>query len=110
MRQRLAAFLMAFCAVALIQGCASTQPAGRIATAGDARVQADVMRTIGMYESAMGGSPSPRLLAANPVSVQGKTVVEKWEVESKGQRVVYQVTLKPAPTGGVTFGVARMGP
>ena len=77
-------------------------------TGADAILQSDVMRMIGMFESADGGSKQPIFISASGASKSGTTVVEHWIVDSNGKKVTYEVTFTPSPRGGVDFGVARL--
>ncbi len=94
--------------IALIAaGCAVTpQPRGTVA---DAKLQADVMRMIGIYESAAGGDAQPKLLSANTVGKEGSSYIEHWDIDSNGKKITYEVKLVPSPRGGVDYGIARLG-
>lgn len=98
-------------ALMLLEGCATTQQstvAGSGATVADTRLQADVMRTISMYESAAGGSPSPRLISVENVGKEGATYIERWTIDSNGRNVTYSGKLTPSPRGGVDYAIARL--
>jgi hypothetical protein len=98
--------------LASLGGCASSPagPAPNLQTSADAKVQGDVMRMIGTYEGAAGGSDRPRLVSATHVRKQGATIAEHWVVESKGKNISYQVLLRPSPRGGTDYSVARISP
>lgn len=77
-------------------------------TGADAILQSDVMRMIGMFESAGGGSKQPIFISASGAGKSGTTVIEHWIVDSNGKKVTYEVTFTPSPQGGVDFRVARL--
>lgn len=100
-------------AAALIVAACAANPQGptasdNVQTVANAQLRADVMRSIGTYESALGGSRNPSLISAEPVSKNGTSHVERWVVDSNGKKAVYRVTLVPSPKGGVDFGVAKL--
>ena len=90
----------------IIAGCARTQQSG--GTVADARLQTDVMRMIGIFESAAGGSNQPKLISATNTGNTGSTVIENWVVDSNSKKVTYEVKLTPSPEGGVDFVVTRL--
>ena len=90
----------------IIAGCAATQQiSGSVA---NATLQSDVMRAIGTYESAMGGSDQPKLVSASSAGKTGSTFIEHWVVDSNGKKVTYQVKLIPSPQGGIDYGIVRL--
>lgn len=108
MRLILKVLPIAFVFIALIAaGCAvAPQSHGTVA---DAKLQSDVMRMIGIYESAAGGDAHPKLLSANTVGKEGSSYVEHWNIDSNGKKVTYEVKLAPSPRGGVDYGIVRLG-
>ncbi|RYY83065.1 MAG: hypothetical protein EOO15_22000 [Chitinophagaceae bacterium] len=99
-------------ATIIVAACANTSPgstsSGSIQTVANAQLRTDVMRSIGLYESATGGSRNPALISAESTGKAGASFIERWVVESNGKAVPYKVTLTPSPKGGVDFGIVRM--
>lgn len=91
-------------------GCASSLPptSAKNSTVADAQVQSDVMKIIGIYESAAGGSSSPRLVSANTIGMAGAVFIERWVINSNGKNITYSVELNQSPQGGVDYSIARL--
>jgi hypothetical protein len=94
--------------IALIAAGCTVAPQSR-GTVADAKLQSDVMRMIGIYESAAGGDAQPQFISANPVEKRGTSYIEHWDIDSNGKRVTYEVKLIPSPRGGVDYGIVRLG-
>jgi hypothetical protein len=103
----------AFCAL-IASGCAQTaQPDAtqvKATTLVDHRLGTDVLNMIGEYEQAAGRSRQPVLISAEFVGRDGPAYLERWVVNSNGQKVAYSVTLTPVPTGGVHYAAKRIDP
>jgi hypothetical protein len=84
----------------------STEP-GR-PTVADAPTRASVLRAIGAFESANGGSAQVSLVTVESLGKVNETWIERWTVESKGRRVPYSVKLRPGAAGGIDFDVQRL--
>lgn len=101
-------FPMALVFIALIVVSCTAIPQSR-GTVADAKLQADVMRMIGIYESAAGGDAQPKFISANTVGKMGTSYIEHWDIDSNGKKVTYEVKLIPSPRGGVDYGIVRLG-
>jgi hypothetical protein len=89
-------------------GTAPSTQSSNLQTSADAQVQDDVMRMIGTYEAAAGGSNKPRLLSVTAIGKRGNAISERWVVESNRKSITYQVLLVPSPKGGTDYSIARI--
>lgn len=99
-----------FCAIILFAACASNVQQKSVSgqgTVADERLQGDVMQMISTYESAAGGSNSPRLISTESLGKEGETYIERWVVESNGISIPYSVKLTPSSRGGVDYAIVR---
>ena len=102
---------LAVAVAALVAGCAADHP--RLTpssepgkpTVADARTRPDVLRSIGVFELANGGSPSPMLLGVESLGRSGETWIERWTVSRNGRRVPYSVKLRPGTGERIDFDV-----
>lgn len=99
----------------MLSGCASTpqEVANQdINTVAKPQLQRDVIKMIGIYESALGGSRVPKIVKVEHIDTKQENgvvqlVKERWVVDSNGQPISYLVDFIPSPTGGTDFGVTR---
>lgn len=99
-----------FCAIIFFAACASNVQQKSVSgqgTVADERLQGDVMQMISTYESAAGGSNSPRLISTESLGKEGETYIERWVVESNGNSIPYSVKLTPSSRGGVDYAIVR---
>ncbi len=81
-----------------------------IQTSASPTLHAAILRGIGRNEAGRGRKAQPKLLAAGPLGKRGTTVVERWIVDSGGERVAYNVDLSPVAGGGTSISIQRVGP
>lgn len=82
-----------------------TIPTSQIVTVADAKLKADVLKMIGLYESVAGGSRTPTLISVKSNGQKGNTYYEDWTVLRGSQLVTYPVNFTASPKGGVNFGL-----
>ena len=100
-------------AVALVVGCAGRPPLAPSSepgkpTVADAHTRLEVLRSIGVFELAAGGSPSPMLLGVESLGRSGETWIERWTVSRNGRRVPYSVKLRAGAGGRIDFDVEQL--
>ena len=103
----------AFVIVVLATGCASRIPLAPSSdpgkpTVADLRTRAEVLRSIGVFESADGGSATPALVAVESLGRSGETWIERWTISSNGRRVPYSVKLRAGSGERIDFDVQRL--
>jgi len=96
--------------VALVVACAGRAPLVPSSepgkpTVADARTRSEVLRSIGVFEMANGGSPSPMLLGVESLGRSGETWIERWTVSRLGRRVPYSVKLRAGAGERIDFDV-----
>jgi len=97
-------------AAALLAACAGRPPLAPSSepgkpTVADARTRPEVLRSIGVFELANGGSPSPMLLGVESLGRSGETWIERWTVSRNGRRVPYSVKLRAGAGERIDFDV-----
>jgi anti-sigma-K factor RskA len=110
---RSATAVAAFVAAVLAVGCAvrpplvpSSEPGKP--TVADARTRSEVLRSIGVFESANGGSATPVLMAVESLGHTGETWIERWTVSSNGHHVPYSVKLRAGTGERIDYTVERL--
>jgi len=88
----------------LVAGCATIVPGD---TRADARLKADIVKGIGMYELAAGGSHRPRIHRTERLSDDSEGLHELWVVDRNGLKIPYVVTLIPDGEGGTFIKIGR---
>jgi len=100
-------------AVALVVGCAGRPPLAPSSepgkpTVADAHTRLEVLRSIGVFESANGGSATPVLMAVESLGHTGETWIERWTVSSNGHHVPYSVKLRAGTGERIDYTVERL--
>ena len=112
-RARTQCLAAAIVAAALATSCANRPPLAPSSepgkpTVADARTRSEVLRSIGVFESADGGSAAPTLLGVESLGRSGETWIERWTVSSNGRRVPYSVKLRAGTGERIDFDVQRL--
>lgn len=78
-------------------------------TRASAKLQGDVMEIIHVLEAGGGQDCDERKLVSTEVvkkaTTEDYTAVERWTIDRCGNMVLYRVTFKPGPSGGIDFSV-----
>lgn len=83
--------------------CATISVPGE--TGADKNLQRDIIKHIGIYEVAAGGSSRPQILNTKNLAVEGNSVQERWTVKRGDQEILYIITLAPDGKGGTWISV-----